>query len=200
MSNIIIDNVEREIDYDFLNKLAEKFLPELSNEDREKFIDEINFRLSDIEFESEFEFGYLFEGRVFEEYYFAAFLDYYNDNGKDLDILLGEMDDIEIWNHCGVYIPDAKYSLKLTEKGNAIFDKYISDCWEERNSIIKAGLDNGDKVCIPDKKYIMSTLFLLDFDNEGHYYEQFYVTNHYKSKDFLNLWLGVDVIDCVDLD
>ncbi len=69
-SKITVDNKERLINIKELSDLSRKYLPDnMSAEYKDKFVDEVIFRISDLEFDR-----IDTNGKTIEEYYFAALL------------------------------------------------------------------------------------------------------------------------------
>ncbi|OLA94854.1 MAG: hypothetical protein BHW64_01780 [Candidatus Melainabacteria bacterium LEY3_CP_29_8] len=91
-SKVTVNGVERLVDIERLSKLAEKYISEIIN--KNKFVDEVIFRISDLEFD-EIDTN----GKSIEEYYFAACLAYIEENG--IDQFLNEEDDMKIFEYCG---------------------------------------------------------------------------------------------------
>ena len=67
-SKIIVDGIKRDINVIDLQTLAYQYLPKtFSSKEKEKFVDEVIFRIADLEFENINTYG-----KSIEEYYFAA--------------------------------------------------------------------------------------------------------------------------------
>lgn len=95
-SKVIVNNKERLINTKELYDLSRRYLPNgMSVEDKNKFIDEVIFRISDLEFNE-----INTNGQTIEEYYFAACLTYAKENSffKFFD----EQDCSKIFEYCGI--------------------------------------------------------------------------------------------------
>lgn len=66
----------------------------MSAEFKDKFVDEVIFRISDLEFD-----GIDTNGKTIEEYYFTACLAYAEENS--FSHLFKEEDDLKIFDYCG---------------------------------------------------------------------------------------------------
>lgn len=94
-SKITVDGIQRFINIKELYDLSRKYLPiEMASKHKDEFIDEVIFRISDLEFES-----IDANGVSIEEYYFAACLTYAEENG--FSQFLCEEDDGNIFEYCG---------------------------------------------------------------------------------------------------
>lgn len=90
-SKITVNGIERLINVEKLSKLAERYISETN---KDKFVDEVIFRISDLEFDEIYT-----KGRTIEEYYFAACLAYAEENG--FQQFFNEEDDTKIFEYCG---------------------------------------------------------------------------------------------------
>lgn len=94
-SKITVDGTERLVDIKELYDLSRKYLPSgMAAEYKDKFVDEVIFRISSLEFESIYT-----NGKSIEEYYFAACLAYAKENG--FSQFFDEEDDGNIFEYCG---------------------------------------------------------------------------------------------------
>ena len=94
-SKITVDGTERLVDIKELYDLSRKYLPSgMASEYKDKFVDEVIFRISSLEFESIYT-----NGKSIEEYYFAACLAYAEENG--FSQFFDEEDDGNIFEYCG---------------------------------------------------------------------------------------------------
>src|SRR5574344_193863 len=94
-NKITVDGVERAIDTKELWNLSRKYLPSsMSAEYKDKFVDEVIFRIESLEFD-----GIDTNGKTIEEYYFAACLAYAEENS--FSQFLEEDDDGNIFEYCG---------------------------------------------------------------------------------------------------
>ena len=86
---------DKKYDYKELSDLSRKYLPDdMSAEYKDKFVDEVIFRISDLEFDR-----IDTNGKTIEEYYFAACLAYAEENG--FSQFFNEEDDLKIFDYCG---------------------------------------------------------------------------------------------------
>lgn len=90
-SKITIDNKERLIN---IKELSDYLPDDMSAEYKDKFVDEVIFRISDLEFDR-----IDTNGKTIEEYYFAACLAYAEENG--FSQFFNEEDDLKIFDYCG---------------------------------------------------------------------------------------------------
>lgn len=94
-SSIIINGTARPINVTELITLSRKYLPTgMASGYKDKFVDEVIFRISDLEFDN-----LDTNGKSIEEYYFAACLAYANENSYSK--LFNEEDDGNIFDYCG---------------------------------------------------------------------------------------------------
>lgn len=89
---IYVDGKSRELNFEYLKKELAKNLPDYTSEDIERLVEEIEYRLDSLEFDSQD-----FEGTTIEDYYIETFLAYLEDHS--LNNLLMENDDLEIWKY-----------------------------------------------------------------------------------------------------
>ena len=94
-SKITVDGTERLVDIKELYDLSRKYLPSgMASEYKDKFVDEVIFRISSLEFESIYR-----GGKSIEEYEVAAGLAYAEENG--FSQFFDEEDDGNIFEYCG---------------------------------------------------------------------------------------------------
>ena len=94
-SKIKVDGIERVINVEELKNLSRKYLPDgMASKHKDEFVDEVIFRISDLEFDN-----VNTNGRSIEEYYFAACLCYAEENG--FTKFFEEEDDGNIFECCG---------------------------------------------------------------------------------------------------
>ena len=86
-NKVTVNGIHRLIDIKELYNLSRKYLSD-------QFVDEVIFRISDLEFDAN-----LLNGKTVEEYYFAACLAYAEENG--FQQFLDEEDDGNIFEYCG---------------------------------------------------------------------------------------------------
>lgn len=94
-AKITVDGVDRFVDIKELYDLSRKYLPSgMATKYMDKFVDEVIFRISDLEF-----YSVDTNGKSVEEYYFAACLCYAEENG--FAQFFAEDDDGNIFEYCG---------------------------------------------------------------------------------------------------
>lgn len=92
---ITVDGIERLINIKELHDLSRKYLPSgMAAEYKDKFVDEVIWRIESLEFGS-----IDTNGKSIEEYYFAACLAYAQENGYIQ--FFDEEDDGNIFEYCG---------------------------------------------------------------------------------------------------
>ena len=94
-NKVTVNGIHRLIDIKELYNLSRKYLSDnMSLREKDQFVDEVIFRISDLEFDAN-----LLNGKTVEEYYFAACLAYAEENG--FQQFLDEEDDGNIFEYCG---------------------------------------------------------------------------------------------------
>lgn len=99
---ITVNGKERVINTKELIELSHKYLPnDMWSTDKDRFIDEVIFRIESLEFED-----IDTNGKSIEEYYFTACLAYAEENG--FEQFFDEEDDGNIFEYCGAELENTK--------------------------------------------------------------------------------------------